>query len=291
MPWYYFVAISVIAGALATVLRKITLTAKDNKRVGVYESAVALSFAVFVSLLVYTIITCRFIMPPFASIWWIVVLNLSLALIGWLTGQKALSLLGSGEYTVLVTARLVVTWVMSILLLDIGITSRQGTGIFLIMLAIFIVCYRRKEFLKANNVGVIFALLTALNYGVGTIFDQMVYRVSDPLSYAVIGFGVNTLLLIMLKPKSIKGLKLLADRRTGVTYAIAGILMAIANVMLFVGLKAADNATIVTGIGQTQVVLVAIFGALLIKAERKNFKRVLIGACITVVAACLILIK
>jgi uncharacterized membrane protein len=230
-------------------------------------------------------------MPPFKTIWLIVIVNIVLALIGWLTSQKALSKLATGEFTVLMSARLAVTWIASIFLLSIGVTSRQGLGVILIIFALVVAFYNRKDFLRSNSIGIIFALLTALNYGVGTIFDQIIYRVSDPVSYAVIGFGINTILLILIRPRiATKSFRILADRRTTLIYVVAGILTALTTVLLFTGLKAADNATLVTSISQTQVLLVAIFGAIIFKAERKDFKRVVLAACIASVAAILILL-
>lgn len=287
MAWYVFAFAAVVLSALATVFQKITL--KDNEKSGVYATSTILSFLIFVFLLIYVSIAHSFVMPPFATIWWIAIINLVLALIGWLTGKKALSLLGSGEYTVLMTVRVVITWVASILLLSIGVTSHQAMGVVLVLAAVLVVFYRRNGLAEANKIGLLLTLATALNYGFGTIIDQLIYRVSDPASYGVIGFGVNTLLLLMIKPKTLRSFSVLIKPRKTLMYAVAAVLTGAATVLLFTALKVANNATTVTAISQTQLILVAVFGALLIRAERKQFARVLTGAVIAALAVVLIL--
>lgn len=286
MPWYLFAISGVVVNALSHVIRRKVMT-KQHK-LDFYTSAYLFSFANSIVLFVYILFT-GFTMPPIGSIFLVFVINMIFGLVGWLVNNKALSLLPLGEYSVLMTSRQLITWVTSILFLGIGLSAVQGVGSAIIIAGILIV-YMHKSAWKGNNAkGVGYTLLTALIYGTAILTDQIIYRSSDPASYLLLGFMVNTMLLAALRPRVVVKTKLLISRQWSPMLLGFGVLSSASLVLMFTSLKIADNAPLVSAVFQLQTIASVVFGIVLLK-ETKHLAYKLTGASVATIGAILVII-
>lgn len=286
MPWYVYVFLGVLVNAAATVLRKLVLSGRT--RLDYYESAFLLSVTTFVVLLGYVAFV-GFYMPPFHLFWWVFIINMTLGVVGLLTNQKGLSLLDVGEYTVLMTFSQVVAWVTSVIWMGIGLSFYQGLGSVLILGSICVLFVSRAAFRRNSTAGLVWTSLTALNYGVAVLTDQVVYRYSDPASFMVIGFGLTAVILYALRPRVAKTLRLLRTDRLGARLLLLGLVSGMSLVLLFTSLKMVDNAPLFNGLSQIGIVVGVITGVAFLK-ERTGIPRKLAAAAIATCGAVLMVL-
>ena len=187
------------------------------------------------------------------------------------------------------TSRQFITWLTSILFLGIGLSALQGVGSAIIIAGILIV-YLHKSAWKGNNAkGVGFTLLTALIYGTAILTDQIIYRSSDPASFLLIGFIVNTILLATLRPSVVTKTKLLVSKQWSLMLIGFGVLSSASLVLMFTSLKLADNAPLVSAVFQLQTIASVVFGIILLK-ETKHLAYKLIGASVATLGTILVIV-
>lgn len=284
MPWYSYALIGITINAASDLARRIALAGKN--KMDYYSVAFLMSCLICVTLIIYTAIA-GFHMPPFRNFWPIFVINISMGVISWLTNQKGLSLLGLSEFTILMTTRQIITLILSVTLLGIGLTLRQGFGVLLVALATIVVIVNRKTFRHNPGAGVFFTLVTAAMYGTAILTDQIIYRQSDPASFMVIGFGLTALILLGIHPKAIRSLQYLREPKRGVIMVITSSLNAIGLIFIFTSLKRADNAPLVSGVFQAQIIVSVLLATIFLR-ERKNLGKKLIGAGLATFGAILL---
>ena len=287
MSWYFYAIFGVTLNALSHVLRKKFLAGKH--KLNVYESSYLFSFSVTIALGIYALLG-NFIMPPIETFLLVFLVNIAAGLIAWITNNKGLSLIPVGEYSIIMTTRLIVTWFASLLFLGIGLNAVQALGSLIIAVGIFITFYAKNIFAKHSKAGVMFTLITAFIYGMAIITDQIIYRQSDPASFLLIGFALNTLLLLAIKPKIYKKTPLLWSPDWGIFLIGFGVVSTIALVMVFTSLKIADNAPLVTAVFQMQTILAVIFGIVLLGERKRMFNKIM-GSVVATIGAVLIVIS
>ncbi len=284
MPWYIYAILGVTLNALSHILRKKVLSGKH--RLNTYESSYLFSLSVTIALGVYALMG-NFIMPPIQTFLGVFFINIVAGIIAWVTNNKGMHLMPVGEYSILMTSRLVVTWFASLLFLGIGLNTLQALGSVIIVAGIFVTFYARNLFSKYSKEGLIYTLITAFIYGLAIITDQIIYRNSDPASFLLIGFCITTLMLILIKPVVRKKTHLIWSRDRGLSIMGFGALSTIALVMVFTSLKIADNAPLVTAAYQMQTILAVIFGILILK-EKKHLYQKITGSVIATLGAVLV---
>ncbi len=287
MPWYIYALSGVAVLALSDVVRRVALSHKN--KLDFYSSAFLLSVSTGLGLLIYNVIF-GFDMPPVQNFLPVFILNIALAFVGWLTSQKALAHIGVGEYTILLTSRLIVTWVASVVLFGVGLTLLESLGAFVIMAAIFVVFFRKNLFNDQSKTGILFATATAFIYGIGILTDQVIYREAEPASYLLITFIINSFIFILLRPTVIGSLKHLMWPGHRHHYLGFGILCSVGLTLIFTSLKIADNAPLVSALFLLQIIVSVILGSILLK-ERKDMTRRAIGSVLAVVGALIIVLN
>ena len=75
-------------------------------------------------------------------------INIIAGFVAWFTNNKGLSLIDLSEYSILMTSRLIVTWVVSLLFLGIGLSHMQALGAIAITVGIIVAFYTKKTFKK-----------------------------------------------------------------------------------------------------------------------------------------------
>lgn len=287
MPWYVYALSGVTVLALSDVIRRVALSHKN--KLDFYSSAFLLSVSTGLGLLIYNLIF-GFTLPPVQNFLPIFALNILLAFAGWLTSQKALTHIGVGEYTILLTSRLVVTWIASVILFGIGLSLLESIGALVIVAAIVVVFFRRGIFKDQSGTGVLFAAITAFIYGIGILTDQIIYREAEPASYLLVTFLINSLIFVLLRPRVAGSLKHLTRPGHRHHYLGFGILCSIGLTLIFTSLKIADNAPLVSALFLLQIIASVMLGSILLK-ERSNMLRKTIGSILAFVGALIIVLN
>lgn len=284
MPWYFFALTGIFGLSITDQIRRAILSGKD--KIDYYSAAFLLSLVAGITLIIYTAVV-GFVMPPFHAFLLTFAINISFSLIGLLAGQKGLSLLGVGEFTIIMTTRQIITWVLSIVFFGIGLSLLQSLGTLLVMLALVVVFASRTAFKNISKVGITFTALTAVVYGISILTDQLIYRVSDPASYMVIGFTVTVVILALMRPHVVWSIRLLKPSKQGFLLLLVGSLFGLSLVLLFTGLKRANNAPLIGGLFQLQIIISVVLAAIFLR-ETNNLPRKIIGAIVATIGAVLI---
>ncbi len=286
MPWYFYALIGISINATSDLFRRIALSGK--RKIDYFDVAFLMSLVIFVTLSIHVSFV-GFVMPPLQDFWLIFVINILMGVVSWLTNQKGLSLLGLSEYSIILTSRQIVTWILSVVLLGIGLTMVQGIGLLLVSSGIVIVFLHKNAFKNHSGAGIFYTGITALMWGAAILTDQVIYRQSDPASYMVIGFGTMALLLLAIKPAAIKSVRYLKMYHSGPTMLLAGSLNAAGLIFIFTSLKLADNAPLVSGVFQLQIIVSVLLATIFLN-ERKHLGKKLVGAALATAGAILIVI-
>lgn len=284
MPWYSYALIGITINATSDLIRRVILAGKS--KLDYYEVAFLMSSLICLTLVVYTMFA-GFTMPPISNFWPIFLINIAMGVVSWLTNQKGLSLIGLSEFSILLTTRQIVTLILSVLLLGIGLTFQQGLGVLIVAAASIIVIVNRDTFKHHSKAGVMFTLATAAMYGSAILTDQIIYRQSDPASYMLIGFGLTALILFLIRPRVIKSVRSLKTRRQGIPMVLTSSLNAVGLIFIFTSLKLADNAPLVSGVFQAQIVISVLLATIILR-ERKDLLKKALGAILATAGAILV---
>ncbi|MES2970985.1 MAG: EamA family transporter [Patescibacteria group bacterium] len=287
MAWYIYAFLGILFFSVSDQIRRLVLSGKN--KIDYYTAAFLIAFMTVLALAIY-VAFAGFIMPPIGSFVPLFMLNVGLAFAGLLTSQKALSLLGVSEFTILMSSRQIVTLLASVIFLGIGLSLQQGIGMVLVISALLVMFLNKRLFQKNKSAaGMFFAILTALNYGCSILTDQLIYRKSDPASYLIIQLSLIAIMLVLVRPQTLKGLGLLYSARHGAQLLLLGSLGAAALVLLFTSLKLADNAPQVGGLFQVSIIVSVLLATIFLR-ERKNLFRKAIGTLLGTLGAILIVL-
>ncbi len=286
MEWFIFALAGIILNSLSDVFRKKSMSGKNGLEY--FPSSFLVSFVIVVCLGLYALFI-NFEMPPISTFYGLFIMNIGLGIIGWVTSFRGIKGLGVGDFNILMSARIVVTLIFSIVVFGIGLSTRQLLGSAVLIGAIFVVFLNKKSFRLKNIDGLVFTGLTALIYGFAILIDQAIYRVSEPSSYLLIGFSLQTLIFAIARPSVVKSLSELRKGVHAKDVWMNGILMSVGLIFIFQSLKTADNAPLVVSFFQLQMIFGVLFGIVFLK-ERQNLHRKLTGAVIAFVGSILVII-
>ncbi len=286
MYWYLYVVSAVSLFSVMDILRKKLLT--EEGRI----SYIDFSFLVFVStalfLAIYSLLF-GFVMPPIKLFPVVFVINIILGILGLLLANKALSLLSAGDFTILMTSRLIVTWLLSVLLLNIGVSFLQAIGILGICSAVFVIFGNRKSIKGNNRKGLLFGLGAAAVYGSTFLTDQIIYRQSDPSSYLLFSISIMAVVMAVTRPVVVKSFRILSNNRSLVLTLLIGFCFASGLTLLFKGLKLSDNATLVTGLLPLQTIIVVVLSIIFLN-EKNNINKKILGALLATIGAVILVL-
>lgn len=287
MPWYIYALAGAVIISASHLYRRRTMIGKQ--KLDFYTSSYLFSLTSTLALAIYVMIN-GFEMPPIIDLWPIVLINLVAGTVAWLTNNKGLSLIGLGEFSILlIPIRQIVTWLASLVFLGIGLSLVQGLGAIIILMGIVVVYAGKESFRQNNIVGVFFTVITAVIYGLAFLTDQVIYRQSDVASYMLIGFSVMTLTIGLIRPSVFNKTRLILKPKYRLNLIGSGVLFTFGLALVFYSLKIADNAPLVTALSQLQVIFSVLLGMIFLN-ERKHLSRKLAGATMATIGAALVVI-
>ncbi|HRN85823.1 MAG TPA: EamA family transporter [Candidatus Dojkabacteria bacterium] len=292
MNWLFFITLSVITGSLGSILQRVLM---KNKVSGSYAySALTQVISAIVCLVIAFIIGSQnfpTIEQIFSNNLYLFILFSSiLYALHAVFGFKALQSVEVSRFTVIYSLRAVITILVATLFLDEKLTIIQLFGALLILSAIVFLNTTSIKGLFKFTRGEIYALLAAVTFGVATVSDKYLLDWFDYVPYLFVDFIVPGMILFLARPKSIPESVELLKEKLGPKILLFSTLYAIAAITFFAALTQADNASLVSGVGQVGSIVTVLLGIVLLK-ERKDLSKKLIAASLSFIGLILLVIK
>lgn len=271
MFWFYLVIVGVIFLSFATLLQRVLMKEEQSDPV-----AYAIVFQLSVSFVVSIYAFYRgFRFPPLQPFLPCIGLMTALYGFGNIAFFRSFQLSEASEVSVISSSRSLWTLLVAILFLGESLTSVKLLGTFLVVLGVALVSWKPGRF-KLQE-GYAFALLASVLFGIALANDMFLLRSFDLFSYTTIAFLFPAVFLILIKPKSVKKIKLFFDRRRLVKMVVLAIVYGGAALAMGASYQAGGEASQIAPITQSSVILTVLLAAVLLK-ERSNLLNKIAGA-------------
>ena len=292
MNWLIAITISVITGSSGAILQRVLM---KNKVSGSYAySALSQIFSAVVCLIIAFMIGKQnfpTIEQIFSNNLYLFILFSSfLYALHAVFGFKALQSVEVSRFSVIYSLRSVITIIAATMFLDEKLTFVQLFGALLILLAIIFLNTSSLKSLFKFSKGEIYVLLASVCFGVATVSDKYLLDWFDYGPYLFIDFLVPGLILFLARPKSFNESVGLIKQKLGPKIILFSTFYAIAAITFFAALAQADNASLVSGVGQIGTIVTVLMGIFILK-ERKDIVKKLVATMLSFVGLILLIIK
>lgn len=188
---------------------------------------------------------------------------------------RAFQLSEASEISVILSSRSLWTLLVAVPFLGEPLTSKKLLGTLLVVLGVAFVSWKGKRFRLQK--GYSFALLSAGLFGVAFANDAFLLQSFDVSSYTAVAFFLPTIFLILIKPKSLRKIKLFFNVKRLSKMILLAILYGLAVLAIFASYQAGGEASQIAPISQSSVILTVLLAAILLK-ERGNLLNKIAGA-------------
>lgn len=272
MNWLLLVIISVVTASLTRILQKILLKDKDNNPV-----AFAFIFGISVDLimLVWALIDGLSFPNLVPLIPNLIAMSLLYSL-GNLFLFKAFRLAEASEVLVLFASATIWSVLSAILMLGEKLTLVKLVATLLVFMGVAIVYYSRSKW--KLNFGHLTALMSALCFGVAFTNDAFVVnKFQNVSSYMFITFLFPTFTVLLFQPKAVGQLKYFFKKDILIKLLLTSLVYGISAVTIFQAYKNGGEASVISPISQTSVLMTILISYFLLK-EKENVLNKLVGA-------------
>jgi len=204
---------------------------------------------------------------------------------GTLLVLKALQTTEASKTTILGSSSALWTIIVALIFLGESFDLSKVIGVVVILGGIVFVSLKRESF--SSNRGDLYVLGSALCYGVAFANDTFILRQSDALSYLAVAFLLPGLLILVLRPKTIKDLKLFLNPRVLLRMTIMSIFYSASAITIYLAYQKGGAASQLAPIGQSVVILTVLLAAIFL-GERENLGKKLVAATMTTVGILLL---
>lgn len=281
MSWQLLTAISVITFSVSMLLRRVLLS-------GVKPNPVAYSIifqAVTGVLILLYAIANGFEMPDLGRYWLAALLTVALYAAGNILMTKALTNTEASIFSILFASSAIWTMLAGYLLLGDSLSPMQFVGVGLVFVSIFTLSERKRSF--HIDKGLLLSLICAGVYGLASVGWIYVGRGSDPASWTAITFIAPALLLLTLRPKSLKRMNILLTKSILPKILLIAATMGITTVTGMQAYKI-GNLNLVAALQQTNILVITLFGAIFLQ-ERSQLPQKILAAVICLAGVLLII--
>ena len=282
MQWFYLALLSVVAAAVANVLRKVLLKDKQTDPVAtiiVYQLMGAAAVFLFV-------LPHGFVLPPITTYPGNFLLQASFAAFANLLLFKALKYIEASEATILVSLASVVTIFSAVFLLGEQFSPGQTIGAVLILAAVFVIAAQKKKAVVFNR-GVVYVLGAAILYGLSSTNDAFLVKHSDPLSYLVVGWLSPGIFLLLVQPHAARKMRYFANIPRFMKMLLLVLASVFASVWFFLALGRGAQISQLSPISQSTLIVTVFLAAVFLK-ERDYLWRKLIAGIVVMVGVALL---
>lgn len=282
MVWALFLGVSIFAQAIANVLNRVFMKSA-NKGTWAYA---ALSQIITGCLIgAYALIT-GFEMPPLLEVWPYLLATVMLNVGSNIFQNEALRTAEISLYTILTSARILISLVAAFLVLGEVITLWQGLGTIVMLAAIAIAFSRRFEWRWQPWMK--HALLYMLCSGLVFIFDAKIVSVSPSIAtYIALAFLMPGVATALIRPRIIPDIARLALSPQVITMALFSVAYGIVVVTMWYAYQFGATASQIAPLRQSAVIFTVLL-AMLFLNERTHLLRKITAALLAIFAVYLI---
>lgn len=190
---------------------------------------------------------------------------------------KALKLIEASEVTILTATNALWTIVFSLIFLGESFGAVKLLGVLIILVSIVFVTQKEKRLSFHFNQGSLYALLAAFCFGVAFVNDAFILRRSDAISYTAIAFFLPSLVILLIKPATIKKMKIFFKPELIVKMGLLGLFYSTSAITTYLAYQAGGNASQLAPIGLSRIVLTVVLAALVLN-ERAHLRKKIVAA-------------
>lgn len=281
MTWVFFVLTSVVFLSLTNILQRALMKKQDSNPI-VYATI----FQLFCTLIVGSIAFARgFIMPPVSEFPFnFLLLALLYAGMNFFL-FKAYQTTEASNVTILMSSRALWTIAVALLFLGETFTITKILGTVIILLAVFLVTKRQKDFRISK--GELYILAAALCLGVASANDAYILRTAEPFSFTVFAFLFPSLVLLALHPKTLIEAKQFLNKNLVWKLIILSLVFSIAVLASSLAYAYGALASQAAPIQNSAVILTVLLATIFLK-ERDNLIKKFLAAILVVVGVSLL---
>ena len=278
MSWQLLVGISVVLYSVSVLLQRLLL--KDEKSEPIsfsifFQVGVELTIAVLV-LLIHGSIP----LPDFSEISWSVLIMTVLYALANISIFKSLKATEASRFTVIFSSRTIFAVIATSVVFSETLTINQWFGALLIIIGVIIVSI--KETKSKINKGDLLAMIAAVLFGLANTNDRFLVKFFDPYSYVIIGFLLPAILIGIIYPKKITGIKTYFKKDFIYKMILLCTLYGLSALAFFTALQITPNASLAFAMYAFSGVLTVVLAIILLK-EKDYLSRKIVGAVLSLV--------
>ncbi|MBI4121242.1 MAG: DMT family transporter [Parcubacteria group bacterium] len=281
MDWFLLSIVSVIALSISNLLQRVLM--RDGQSMALaYSAAFQLIGGIFLGA--FTLMK-GFSVPPIEGLWLQFALITVLYAAGSFFQFTALKSIDVSEVSIAVSSRALWTIAVALIFLGESFDLPKIAGVILVLSAVAIISFKEGVF-KINK-GVLYALGCGFCYGTAFAIGAYILRFSDVLSYTAISFLLPGLLVLAMRPKTLKEMKPLLKKSLLPKILLLGIFAPLSAVAIHFAYKMGGGAAQLASINQSVVVLTVILAALFLN-ERGHLWQKFAGAILATIGVALL---
>lgn len=283
MTWQLFTLISIVSLSFSVILQRLLLHKDKTDPIAyviVFQGSVG-------ALLMIPAVIAGFSLAGIAVVALPALISIVLFGVGHIVYAKTLQRVEASAFSVLLATQAVWTMLLGFLLLHESLTLVQLLGTVLIFASVGVLARNVAKVFRER--GTLLGLLTGLMFGVAVYAWSYVGRHVDPLSWAAISFVGTTLVVLVLRPRSVRKMKPFLRTKVLWKMLALGATYALGSLMMLLAYKYGTFA-IVSPLRQTSIILTVLLALLLLPAERNHIRRKLIAAVVCTIGVILIVV-
>ncbi|MFA6428162.1 MAG: DMT family transporter [Candidatus Buchananbacteria bacterium] len=281
MNWFLLSIISVITLAVANLLQRV-LMRDDKSDVFAYSITFQLTCGFLIAIFAWV---RGFVLPPIQELWPIFSLTMILYAAGTLLLFRALQIVEVSKVTILTSSRALWTIIIALIFFGESFNFLKIFGVLLILSSVALISFNQKAF--CFNSGVVYALGAAFCYGIGFANDTFILRQADAISYAVLSFLLPGLLMLLVRPRVVRGLKSILVPTVLWKMILMGLFYATSTITIYLAYQTGGTASQLAPINQSVVIFTVLLAAIFL-GERNQLGKKFIGAMLAVVGVLLL---
>lgn len=279
MHWLFFGALNVIGFSIAAIFQRIAMKKSGSDPIA---SAIIFEFLLSITSFIVAIIF-GFHLPPRE-------VATPMAAIAVLYGFGSVFFFRSAKTTeasdisILGSMGTLVTVILSYFFLGERLNGTQLIGVFFILLSVVIINFSKHKL--RLHAGAWQAILGAACFGSAVIFDAVILKSYDAISYLPVGSFCIGLLLLLAFPKTAITLPS-AVKTVDINLIIYSVLYTFAALMFYLPMQLGTYVSQLSAVGRVSIILTVILSAVFLK-ERSHIGKKIVGAILTTIGIFLI---
>lgn len=272
MNWFLLVIISAVTASFARILQKVLLNDKNNNPIAF---AFVFGISVDVIMLVWALIE-GFSIPNLVPL---IPNLLAMTLLYCLANIflfKAFKSAEASEVSILLASSTIWSVLSAVIMLGERLTIIKLLATTLVFVGVATVYYSKSKW--KLNFSHLFALLSAVCFGVAFTNDAFIVgKFQNVSSYMFIAFLLSSFAVLLFEPKAVKQLKHFLQKGVIAKLSLTSLVYGISAVTVFQAYKNGGEASVISPISQTSVLITVLISYFLLK-EKDRLLNKTIGA-------------